>query len=84
MKLWILKANKKVLDWDSFDSFVVKAQTERDAREIAQENGATECDIGTGYNIKRGPFWLESQYSSCKELKPTGKPGIVLGSFNAG
>lgn len=80
--LYLLR-NKKPITYDCYDSFLIEANSEEDAREIAQKAGADEIRKGGDRNF---PFWTDEENSSCvllSELKT--KPGeIVLSSFNAG
>ena len=74
MKLWILKR----LDsgwYDEAFGFVLKAETEQDARNWANLEKGDE-DSGT---------WLNSKFSSCRELIPEGvEVGVILRDFKAG
>ena len=79
MTLWLLTATEKAAklgkqSWDSYDSFVVRADTEETARILASHKAADEG----------ADTWLNPELSSCNELLANGKTEIVLGSFNAG
>ena len=79
MKLWLLKATDKAEElgkqsWDSYDSFVIREETEQNARLRASTEAADEG----------ADTWLNPELSTCKELIGKGKPEIVIGSFNAG
>jgi hypothetical protein len=72
MKLWILEAKEGDPIWqpwyDKTFGFVVRAETEADARRFASEDCGDE-----------GPqAWLSSEHSTCVELTPDGEPGIVI------
>lgn len=80
MKLWLLTANEELPKddnpwepwWDKTFGFVVRAETEEDAREIAAENGSDEVrDSGK-------QSWLEPKYSTCIELTASGEQGVIL------
>ena len=71
-KLWVLHASVWG-GYDSFDSFIIAATTEAQARNIATENCAEE-----------GPIWCDPTKASCEELRVPKEPCIVLSSFNAG
>jgi len=75
--LYLLKEISSTKRWyDSFDSFVVRAQSEDEARQLAQRKIADESRIAAD-------FWLNPVFSSCNELHSAGRSEIVLGSFNA-
>jgi len=69
MKLWLLMVES--CDWDEYNGFVVRAETEAQAREFA--NAA--CS-----NVRQTfDDW------TCQELTAdVVEPGIILSSFNAG
>lgn len=93
MKLWKL-TNRETLPenddpWDPwYDKafgFVVRAETEEDARKIADKNAGGE---------NRGEFmdrriantnhpWLYAKYSTCEELTADGEAGMILRDFHA-
>jgi hypothetical protein len=85
MKLWILKANEDLSGeddpWDPWydksHGFVIRAEDETRAREIAQENGGDESEYG------QTP-WLQSKLSSCIELMGDGDEGVIIVDFKAG
>lgn len=63
------------IEYDSYDSFVIEARNEAEAREIA---GASAGDEGS-------EVWFDEEKSKIEELIPsTTSTGIILGSFNAG
>ena len=72
MKLWVL-SRRDHCGYDEYDGFVVIAETETVARAFAASNAADEG----------GGTWLSDEHSSCTETT-LGKPGMILGSFNAG
>jgi len=88
MKLWILRPEEKLKDNDNpwtpwFDKcfgMVVRAETQKEAREIAHDN-ASEENRGEFLNKKvantKQP-WLNEKYSTCKILKETGKSGMIM------
>lgn len=78
MKLWILKA-KKPVGYDSYNSFVVRAESEKNARKLAAESKGDE-----NYISRPVSFWESPDFSSCEELTALGPEEIVVGSFNAG
>lgn len=74
MKLWILKS---VTDWtpwyDSAFGFVVRAETETQAREVASHRAGDEG----------GVVWLDAALTTCEELPTDGEPCVVLRDFAA-
>ena len=93
MKLWLLKARDELPNGDNpwvpwYDKsfgFVVRAETEEQARQIAHENAGDE---------NRGEFlqttiadteqpWLAPKYSECTELLQDGAAEMVLQDFHA-
>jgi len=69
-KLWLLKRTDNV-SYDEYDSFVVRATTEKKARVIARKNNSVSS-------------WTDDVFIECKRLSVRGKAEIILGSFNAG
>lgn len=63
--------------YDKYDGFVIRAETEEQARAVAQKGGADE--IARGDRLA----WTNSKYSTCEMLREDGKEEIVLSSFNA-
>lgn len=64
-------------DYDSNLGFVIRAADEQEARQLAQS-----CIADEKYRNKE--FWLNSEYSSCAELKVDGESEIILTDFQAG
>ena len=83
MKLWLLQAktdlgNSPWNPWeDKIFGFVVRAESESDARQIADEHGGNET------TATMRP-WLNVQYSTCVELLAEGKAEIILEDFSGG
>ena len=84
MKLWLLKARKDLPSGDNpwfpwYDKnfgFVVRAETEEQARQIAHESAGDE-------NYGQLQPWLNSKYSECAELLQDGAAEMVLEDFHA-
>ena len=80
MKIFILEPvdpyDSMWTGYDLFDGFVIQAEDEKQARGIADANGADE-------NLFQRP-WLSDEYTTCKELVAGDGPGVILSSFNAG
>ena len=62
------------VDYEEYRAFVIKAQDEDEARQIASETNGTE---GRGQ-------WLNPSFSKCEELKEDGVSEIICSDFNAG
>ena len=82
MRLWILQPRDDLGDanpWDPwFDKafgFVVRAETEQDARLLAQEKSGDE--------VREFSAWMDARFSTCLPLEQDGPPGIVLRDFAA-
>ena len=86
MKLWILRPQEKLQDnpWEPWYNksfgFIVRAETETDARNMAHENGGEE-NLEEWENETRTP-WKDAAYSTCTELMPAGKAGVVMNDFS--
>ena len=77
MKLWLISQNENG-DYDTYDSAVVAAETESEARNISPGG-----DFSDEYNS-----WASSADNVVAKCIGTAAPGtksgIILGSFNAG
>ncbi len=88
MKLWILRPTENLPEGDNpwepwYDKtfgFVVRAENEQIARQMAHDAGADE---------NRGEFlmkpiaktkepWIDARYSTCVELTKDGEAGVVM------
>lgn len=92
MKLWLLKnktsTSEALNPWEPwFDKafgFVVRAETEREARLIADENageenaGARDCRV----NSRTKRPWLRAEFSTCIELTQNEEAGLILQDFS--
>ena len=56
--------------WDTYDSFVIRAESKRGARALASEEG--------------GELWKDPVYTDCIELHSNGESKVIIGSYNAG
>jgi hypothetical protein len=74
MKLWLVSTD--YCSYDEYDSFVIRAETELDARAIADAQ-----PDGSGH--KTG-FWNNTEKVTVTEITAEGEPEVILGSFNAG
>lgn len=77
MKLWILLPNKKSRKWDPwYDKafgFVVRAETEGEARALAEARSGDES--------RNKPTWTDAKCSSCVELTQEGEAGVIMRDF---
>jgi hypothetical protein len=91
MKLWLLKPIKDLKKeyspwedpwWDKTVGFVIRAETEKEAREIATENGGDEInkDYFAGGDKNA---WLSEKFSTCEELTGEGEAGVILMDYTS-
>ena len=96
MKLYLLRpreiADERNNPWepwyDKSFGFVVRAETEADARQIAHENAGDENQEGRygwqgtdlRYPVKP---WLHIKYSICEELTADGDAGLIIQDVHA-
>lgn len=98
MKLWLLKQrdpqDKRWPHYDYHDSFVIRAETEAEARQLALRcafNTATYINEGDDwrdeynrYHEEHVDYWLSADLTTCVELTTEGVSEVIVGSFNAG
>lgn len=94
MKLWLIRPKTDGLTdadnpWEPwFDKafgFVVRADTEEQARQLAHEDAGDE-NRGEFFSRKTANTnepWLDAKYSTCEELTPDGEAGVVMQDFHA-
>ena len=70
MKLFKLTRTDSV-DYDEYDSFVVRAKNEKEARDLLQKEHSYDT-------------WPNGSNVTCEVLRNKGDPEIIIGSFNAG
>ena len=79
MKIWILRPIETSEFWtpwyDKAFGFVVRAETEAEAREFAQKEGGDE----TGRDDY--PAWTSANHSTCTELTAEGDAKVVICDF---
>ena len=81
LNIYKLKAISNI-NYECYDSFVISAYTELQARRIAQFKGGDETQIGINKQI---PFWTSGEHSSCELLDTNNMGvGVVCGSYNSG
>ncbi len=88
MTLWelipqkMLKGDNPWEPWyDKAFGFIIRAETEYDARKLAHENAGDEN--GGYFATTINSPWLDEKYSSCKRLVEQGDAGVVLRNFAA-
>ena len=69
MKLWLLM-RKDSVGYDEYDSFVVRAENEEEARRLARDSTSNG--------------WTSEDQVDCHILLEEGIAEIILGSYNAG
>lgn len=96
MKLWLLRPieNNHENSWSKFINFgydctygfVIQAESEQEARQIAQCNGSDETKYWDSEKAEMViyPVWIDKSLSTCVELVAEGEPGIVIEDFHAG
>lgn len=63
-------------------AMVVRADSEEDARSMAQEQGGEEVARRRKPRVQEEtPAWTDARYSTCEELLPEGKPGWIVADF---
>ena len=84
MKLWLLRPVKGDPLWkpwyDKAFGFVVKAETEEDARAVANANSGDEGR----YENRSEAAWLSDKHSTCVELTADtsdGEPQLVIKDY---
>jgi hypothetical protein len=75
MKLFLLNRNEWV-DFDQTIAFVIRADSAREARKLA--NDCPNLDMA------EGQIWEDTKRTKCREIKVEGKKEIVLRSFKNG
>lgn len=95
MKFWLLRPVENLPDnddpwnpwYDKVFGFVVRANDEQQAREIAQENaGDEQRGIFLGLRIANTTTpWLDPKYSTCVELSKLqgDEPDVILSDYHS-
>jgi hypothetical protein len=86
MKLWILRPIKGLPKesnpwepwYDKTFGFVVRAETENDARILANQKGACEVDEDEHCNP-----WMDKNLSTCVELSSDGEEELIINDHRA-
>lgn len=75
MKLFLLKRVDMTYGYyDQFYGFVIRAENEEKARELASKESADEGLL----------FWKDRSLTICEELLPDGPEDILIRDFHAG
>ena len=81
------KGNKESPNYDISYSFIVVANTEEEARKLAQLQGGDECNYKDDWNRNKA-FWTEPKYTSIEVIGTTAtyddSVRVVANCFNAG
>lgn len=82
MKLWLLK-NKSERYWGKAMAFVVRAETEEQARSLASAGHGYEAldwdsDDEDDQGMPTNHFWEKPENASCIELLPEGEAGVII------
>lgn len=91
MKLWLLRPREDLREddnpwspwYDKCFGFVVRAETESDARKIANEFAGDENRgefLSSKISKTKNP-WLDGNYSTCNELTADGDAEMVIEDF---
>lgn len=86
MKLWLLRGTDDFCNgWDCAQGFVIRAQTEAEARRLAALAGGDEQYGVDEHNEEPTGGWLLPENASCTELTAEDlAAGVILRDFNAG
>lgn len=74
MKFFYLERIDKTR-YDENNAAIVRAKSHKSVRQIMRNRP---------YGDENRDVWVNPKHSKCKEIKPEGKPQIVLIDFNAG
>lgn len=85
MKLWIASKREDLpgdndpwrVPWDTTQSVVVRAETETEARSLANSAAGDETR-------ERIDAWTNPQYSTCTEITMVGPPEVICVNYCAG
>jgi hypothetical protein len=79
MKLYIIECNNDLgVDYDQFDSFVVRASSKESAWELAKK-----LVLSASFREQRARYFNEDDFS-IEELLTDGEEKIIVASYNAG
>ncbi len=93
MKLWLLRPVEDLPDgedpwepwYDKAFGFVVRAATEKEAREMAHAEGGDENrGVFSGKKIANTTSpWLDPKYSTCERLIQDGEIGVLMSDYKS-
>jgi hypothetical protein len=69
--------------YDCCFGFVVRAETEQEAREFAEKEAGDESDKSRSTRTPLRKVWLDAALTTCTELTTDGEVGIVIRDFHA-
>lgn len=89
MKLWLLSPRVDIEGedpwkpwYDKAFGFVIRAESEERARQIANDNGGDETGaISQSVYRTGGDPWLDKKYSICEELTSDGSEEMIIRDF---
>ena len=85
MKLWLLRPVDNDPAWvpwyDKAFGFVIRAETEREARLIADQKGGSERLNRSGDWRRSLEIWTNPARASCVELLAEGTEGLIIVDF---
>lgn len=92
MKIWLLRPilqDSESCPWnDRYDKcfgMVVRAETEQEARELAQSKGWDETLLLEDFHIKgECPAWTDHSLSTCVELDGSGDATVIIWDIHHG
>ena len=90
-KLWLLRPEDCLPEDDPWEpwydkafGFVVRAETEEEARKLANKEGGGETGpVSNKVYREGGNPWLDEKYSTCVVLYSYGEKGVVIRDFAA-
>jgi hypothetical protein len=85
MKLWLLRPMKGDPAWepwyDKCFGFVVRAETEHDARKLANSEAGDENHDKWSSDFKPDNVWLDPKRATCVVLNDSGPEAIIIRDF---
>jgi len=74
--------------YDCYDSVVVRARSEKQARQLLKDKGfgggETRHANPNGSYGRNLDFWSNPRYTVCERIDVSGETEIIISSFNAG
>lgn len=67
--------------FDKAFGFVVRAEDEKMARELATQESGDECGYSYTLYKRTGDAWTNPKHSTCIELMIDGEPGVIIRDF---